>query len=171
MWKILILLVKIFVLSLPYFLLLGIANVILMNVGRLFSVQRYLALFYSILVTIVFIYLYSLWGAYFSSLVSVYSEINGYKWFLMILCASSILTWLRFVNKQLKEENLQMNSMADPLTLESYSGQRIYMKSLTIVALSMVIALPVSFVVFLFTDTLQEAVFFGIPEYFAKLWL
>ena len=167
----LLLIAKVFLFGIPYFLLTGLANVIFVNLGRLFSGQKFLALFYSILVTLVYVYIYSFWAAYLKSIIVTYSDIYDKKWLLIIICFISILPWMKFINKQLQEEKEKMNSMATASVLTFTSGQEAYLQSITVIALSMVFILPISFIVFLFTDTIHETLFFEAPKYLSKLFL
>lgn len=169
MITLILLLAKVFIFGIPCFLLIGFVNVILTNLSKLFSIQKCLALFYSIIVTIVFIYIYSFWGAYLNSIVEIYSEIYDEKWLLIILCFLSIFPWLKFVNKQLKEERMKMNKMTSYSFFPNTSNHEDYMQSITVIAFSMSIFLPVSFIVFLFTDTLHNTLFFSLPHYFSGL--
>lgn len=167
----LLLLAKVFIFGIPYFLLVGFANVILTNLSRLFSIQKILALFYSIIVTLVFIYIYSFWSAYLKSIVVIYSEIYDKKWLLIILCFLSIFPWLKFINKQLQKERMKMNKITSYTFFPTTSNHEAYMQSITVIAFSMCIFLPISFIVFLFTDTLYNTLFFSLPQYLSVLFL
>ena len=155
-----VLLAKVFLFGIFYFLLTGLVNVILANLSRLFLILRGFILIYSIIVTLIYVYIYSFWGAYLKSIVVTYSEIYDKKWLLIVLCFISIYPWLKFTNPQLKEARREMEAMTgfsfllNPSHQESTSNQEAYMQSITVIALSMIIILPISFVVFLFTNTL-----------------
>jgi hypothetical protein len=162
---ILILIAKVLLFGFLYFFLMGLAHVIFGTLGRLFSGQNLLQLFYSIVVTLVYIYIYSFWGAYLKSIIVTYSDIYKEKWLLIFLCSISILPWIKFTIKQLNEEQSKMNKLA------LISGEEAFLQSITVVSFSMVIALPISFIIFLFTDTLHNTLFFEVPKYLSKLFL
>jgi hypothetical protein len=170
MMTFLILLAKLFVFGLLLFLLIGIINMALAISGRLFSGSRYLSLFYSIVVSIIFVYLYAFWGAYLKSTVTTYSSIYSKKWLLVILCYISIFPWMKFIGKQLKEEKAKMNTAVSQF-YNSNANKEAYVQSITVIALSMNIILPISYTMFLFTDKLHDTLFYSWPTFLSKLFL
>lgn len=167
----LVLIAKIFLFALPFILILGLVNMIIGNLGRLFSGKNYLQLFYSIIATLVYIYVYSFWAAYLKAIVVTYSEIYDKKWLLILLCFISMIIPIKYINMQLQEEKAKMDSAAFSSYLSFSSGTIAYILSINVIALSMVIVLPISFVVFLFTNTLHDILFFNIPDFFSRFFL
>lgn len=167
----LLLIAKIFLFGIPYFLLIGLANVIFVTLGRLFYRHRIIALLYSIVITLVYAYIYSFWAAYLKAIIVTYSEIYDKKWLFILLCFVSILPWVRVINRQLQEEKVKLNSMTIEPYLTNSSGQKAYLQSITVIAFSMVIVLPISFIIFLFTDTIHDTIFFELPKYLSNLFL
>jgi hypothetical protein len=164
----LILIAKVLLFGLPYFLFIGLATAIFGNLGRLFSGQKVLQLFYSIIVTFVYIYLYSFWGAYLKSIVISYSEIYNKKWLLVLLCTLSIPIWIVHINKQLQEEKSKMNKL---VLMLGVSNKEVFLQSITVTAFNNVIYLPISFIIFQFTDTIHNTLFFEVPKYLSMLFL
>lgn len=171
MIEFLILIAKVFLFGFPYIILIGVANVVFTNLARLFSRQKYLSLFYSIVVSIIYAYIFAFWGAYLKAIIVTYSSIYHQKWLIIILCFVSMHTWIIHINKQLQEEKSKMNEMALSSFFLNNSGQEAYLHSITVIALSMGIVIPISFIIFLFTDTIYDSLFFEIPMYLSKLFL
>lgn len=168
MIQLIIMLAKIFVFGIGYFLIIGFLTVILANLGRLFTFQKYVALAYSILMSIIYIFLYSFWGAYLKSLTDVYSEMYR-KWILIILCLISIFPWLRFISHQVQEERAKMNSEVG-LFLNTAENDT-YSQSITVIALSMNYFILISYLVFLFTTNLNNALYFNLPDIFSRFFI
>jgi hypothetical protein len=167
----LILMAKIFLFALPFIFLMGLVNIVIGNLGRLFSGSNYLQLFYSIIATLAYIYVYSFWAAYLKAIVVTYSEIYQKKWLLILLCFISIIPPIAFINKQLQEEKAKMNKAAISAHFSFSSGTEAYLLSINVIGLSVVIILPISFIVFLFTGSLHDTLFFELPKYLSNLFL
>lgn len=165
----LILLVKVFIFSSVYFFMIGILNAVLSSLSSAFRSPNILSLFYSIVITVIYIYLYSLWGAFYVAIVETYSAIYLSKWWLVFLCIASSLLWIKIINKQLQEERMKMLITANSNNIED--RMKAHTQSSTVIAFSLSIFILLSFLIFLFTRTWQNKFFFNIPEYFARLFI
>jgi hypothetical protein len=161
---------KVFLFGIPYFFLVGFVHLIFGNLGRLFYKQNFLARFYSILVSVIYIYIYSFWGAYLKATIVTYSNIYN-KWVLIIICFIAILSWMKPIKIQLKKETAKLNSIASSSQLAFGMSQREYVQSLMVIAFSMITVLPVSFIIFLFTDTIHETLFFEVPQFLSRFFI
>lgn len=169
MIQLLLLLAKIVFFGIAYFLIIGILTVLFANLGRLFTFQKYVALIYSIITSLVYIYLYSFWGAYLKSITDVYSEIYHRKWMLIILCVLSIFPWLKFISKQLQEEKAKMEPSSGFFSYNS--AHEVYAQSITVIALSMNVFILISYLVFLFTTNFHNIIFFNLPDLLSRLFI
>lgn len=160
MFKLLIFLAKVFLAGIPFMLIIGVLSTIFVNIGRLFSGQKYIALLYSILFSIIFAYFYAFWGAYLKAVVVIYSEIYDWKWLIILLCFVSIVIWLKGINAQAQSSKTEM---LGPQSALLKSGQEIYMESLSSISLAVSLVVLISFLIFLFTQNLHNKIFFGLP--------
>jgi len=104
----LILLAKVFLFGIPYMLLIGLVNVILGNLGRIFARHKILGFVYSLIFTVIFIYLYSFGGAFLKSIIVTYSQIYSRKWLLVVLCFISIYPYYKYTHAELYKEGYKL---------------------------------------------------------------
>ena len=135
--NLLFLLLKIFVLGLPYIFLIGIINMVLVIASRPFANNKALSLPYSIFVTGIYIYLYSLWGAFLRAVVLIYSS-DYNKWILIILCIIEIGISITFITRQMNEEKEKMNDARLEAVYSADSDFKdAFGKSITVICLSL----------------------------------
>ena len=163
-----LLLAKIFVLPLIFILLIGIVNLILILLARPFILRMAkIPIFYSVLTTVVYIYLYVLWGAYMRALVLNYSTYLN-KWIIIALSIASILIDIKYIIQQMVGEKDAMSAM-DPY---DYTAQAdIFSKSITVVCLSLSPFILLGFIIFFFTEGLYNSLFFQPAVTVAKLFM
>lgn len=150
------------------YLLMGFFNTILASIGVLVLKTGWVGkiglLVYAIFVSIINIYLFSFWGAYYASIVDTYSVIYA-KWVVVLFCILNILLWTVGIGKWMNAEKGEMNrftSIGD--------DKAAYGKSIYVAALSMCVFILISFITFLFAGGLALKMYYSIPEITAQLF-
>lgn len=162
-----LLMAKILVLPLIFIMLIGIINLLLILLARPFAMIPRFPLFYSVFVTVIYAYLYVLWGAYMRALVLNYSSFLN-KWILIALSLFSIFIDIKYINNQMESEKIKMNEM----DAYDYTIQRdIFSKSITVVCLSLSPFIVLGFITFFFTEGWYETLFFKPAISIAKLFM
>lgn len=167
MLTLIIFLLKVVLFGFVVYLLMGFTNTILANIGAKLVQVKFVGklgfLFYSVVVTIINIYLFSFWGAYYNGIVEVYSPMY-IKWIIVVFCIMNILLWSVGITKWMNAEKKEMDRFR-------YIGdeKRAYGKSLFVAALSMCIFILISFVVFRFTENLGTKMYFGFSDTLARI--
>ena len=149
-------------------LVIGVLNVIIVNLGRLLSSRTILAFLYLVFASFVFVYAYSFWGAYLRAIVFTYSEIYQKDWLIIILCIVSLLMWAKYTVNQINEER-------NKLRIEKATSENPFIETfpqtLTVIALKISMITPISFIFFMFTDDLYNSLYKSLPEFLSGIFL
>ncbi len=159
-----VLLLKIFVLIAGYFLLMGILTSLLASMGGILKGKVFLAL-----LTGIYIYLYSFWGAYYTAIIDAYSGVYKSSWWILILCILSGSLWIKMINRELVKERQYMNVSASTLSIEGIAAAN--KLSIVVISLSLSFFILVSLGIFYFSSLNYDRIFFTLPSYFAKLFI
>jgi hypothetical protein len=163
MLQVILLLAKLFFFGVLFFLFLMLINLVFAELGKLFTFQKHVALAYSIIISIIYAYLYSFWGAYLKSITDIYIKINYPKWLLILICICSALPWMKYGGQQSLEEKAKINP--------NESKEENFAQSITVIALAVNYFIIISYIIFLFTSNLHNILFFNLPDYLAKLFV
>ena len=121
-------------------------------------------IFFSLLATLVFVYLYSFCGAYYISLVKVYSNIIN-KWIIYLECISVILIFMKYSQAEARNVGVEMNKSFDNKEFEDA-----FLSSIAVVGLSLNWVLLLSFIFFAFFPNSRNFLFFNVPDLMANLF-
>jgi hypothetical protein len=175
-----LLLLKVFLIGQLLSLVIGVVNLIFISKFKILNgkAKRWLA---AVIVFCLNAYLYCFWGGYLASIISAYSEKYN-RWLLIVICIVSIIPIVRIRRRQFAEQMTKWEdfiSETEPLLdlIEmneetSRKHYRIYYNQASeLFLLCMVLVLPASFVVFLFSESIYKTLFFNYTDYLSRLFL
>lgn len=162
-------LIKIFACGIPIILAIALVTVIIGVVSRIIARNQMLRMLYSKIVTIIFVYCFSFFGAIYHAIIDFYSGTRIPSWLLWVLCIISANTYYQETKKQAIHETIKIQYPF--LSKELFmNGRDAYMQEIVVTSLSMSMFIPISFVVFIFLGSFYNDMYFGLPRFLVGLF-